>query len=136
MRTVGRKAVVKVRIAKLRSGSMGAPRAHLRYIQRDSVDRNGEPGKLYGPELADHGPGLRHPWHQAGQLLTMELGPEIEFDKQLKVAREVNAQHFTNLDRSILKHVDHGILSISPTLAWRLNCKKVSGRLIQTPNAN
>ncbi len=196
MRTGGRKAVVKVRIAKLRSGNMAAPRAHLRYIQRDGVDRNGEPGKLYGPELddvdgsafTDKCDGDRHQFRiivspddgeqlaalkpfvrdlmqqmerdletrldwvavdhyntghphshivirgkaedgkdlimardyvthgirqRAGQLLTMELGPEIEFDKQMKLAREVNAERFTNLDRSILKHVDQGILTIS-----------------------
>jgi hypothetical protein len=47
----GRRAVVKVRIAKLRAGNLAAPRAHLRYLQRDGVDRSGEPGKLYGPEL-------------------------------------------------------------------------------------
>ncbi len=196
MRTGGRRAVVKVRIAKLRSGNMAAPRAHLRYIQRDGVDRNGEPGKLYGPELddvdgsafTDRCEGDRHQFRiivspddgeqlaelkpfvgdlmqqmesdletklnwvavdhyntghphthivirgkavdgkdlimardyvthgirqRAGQLLTMELGPEIEFDKQLKLAREVNAERFTNLDRLILKHVDQGILTIS-----------------------
>jgi type IV secretory pathway VirD2 relaxase len=188
--------VVKVRIAKLRSGNMAAPRAHLRYIQRDGVDQNGEPGKLYGPELddvdgnafTDTCNGDRHQFRiivspddgeqlaelkpfvrdlmqqmerdletkldwvavdhyntghphthivirgkgedgkdlimardyvthgirqRAGQLLTMELGPEIEFDKQLKLAREVNAERFTNLDRSILKHVDQGILTVS-----------------------
>ena len=49
----GRRAVVKVRIAKLRSGNLAAPRAHLRYLQRDGVDRSGESGKLYGPELDD-----------------------------------------------------------------------------------
>ncbi len=196
MRTGGLRAVVKVRIVKLRSGNLAAPRAYLRYIQRDGVDRNGEPGKLYGPELdeVDGGAfvekfdGDRHQFRiivspdkgeqlaglkpfvrdlmqqmerdletkldwvavdhyntghphthiiirgkgeddkdlivardyvthgirqRAGQLLTMELGPEIEFDKQLKLAREVYAERFTNLDRSILKHVDQGILTIS-----------------------
>jgi type IV secretory pathway VirD2 relaxase len=196
MRTGGRRAVVRVRIARLRSGNLAAPRAHLRYIQRDGVDRNGEPGKLYGPELdevdggtfTDRCDGDRHQFRiivspddgeqladlkpfvrdlmqqierdletkldwvavdhyntghphshivirgraedgkdlimardyvthgirqRAGQLLTLELGPEIEFDKQLKLAREVNAERFTKLDRSILKHVDQGFLTIS-----------------------
>jgi Protein of unknown function (DUF3363) len=49
----GLRAVVKVRIAKLRAGNLAAPRAHLRYLQRDGVDRHGEQGKLYGPELDD-----------------------------------------------------------------------------------
>lgn len=196
MHTGVRRAVVKVRIAKLRSGNLTAPRAHLRYIQRDGVDRNGEPGKLYGPELdevdggaftdkcdgdrhqfriivspddgdqlADLKPFVRdlmqqierdletkldwvavdhyntghpHPHiiirgkaedgkdlimardyvthgirQRAGELLTLELGPEIEFDKQLKLAREVDAERFTRIDRSILKHVDQGVLVIS-----------------------
>ena len=38
----GRRADVKVRITKLRSGNLAAPRAHLRYLQRDGVDRSGE----------------------------------------------------------------------------------------------
>ncbi len=192
----GRRAVVKVRIAKLRSGNLAAPRAHLRYLQRDGVDRSGEPGKLYGPELDDLDGGAftdkcdgdRHQFRiivspddgdrlaalkpfvrdlmqdmerdletkldwvavdhyntghphshiiirgkaedgkdlimakdyithgiraRAGEWLTLELGPEDEFEKVIKLAREVNTQRFTRLDRSILKHVDLGILVIS-----------------------
>jgi type IV secretory pathway VirD2 relaxase len=192
----GRRAVVKVRIAKLRSGKLAAPRAHLRYLQRDGVDRSGEPGKLYGPELddvdggaftdkcdgdrhqfriivspddgdrlADLKPFVRdlmqdmerdletkldwvavdhyntgHPHShivirgkgedgkdliiakdyithgiraRAGEWLTLELGPEDEFEKVIKLAREVDSQRFTRLDRSILKHVDQGMLVIS-----------------------
>jgi type IV secretory pathway VirD2 relaxase len=192
----GRRAVVKVRIAKLKTGNLAAPRAHLRYLQRDGVDRSGDPGKLYGPELdevdggaftdkcdgdrhqfriivspddgdrlADLKPFVRdlmqdmerdletkldwvavdhyntgHPHShivirgkaedgkdlimakdyithgiraRAGEWLTLELGPEDEFEKCIKLAREVDSQRFTRLDRSILKHVDQGILTIS-----------------------
>jgi type IV secretory pathway VirD2 relaxase len=46
-----RRVMVKYRIAKLnKPNSMGAARAHLRYIQRDGVTREGEPGKLYSAE--------------------------------------------------------------------------------------
>ena len=192
----GRRAVVKVRIAKLRSGNLAAPRAHLRYLQRDGVDRSGEPGKLYGPELdeVDGGAfiekcdGDRHQFRiivspddgerlsdlklfvrdliqdmerdletkldwvavdhyntghphshivirgkgedgkdlimakdyithgiraRAGEWLTLELGPEDEFEKVIKLAREVQTERFTRLDRSILKHMDQGLLVIS-----------------------
>lgn len=192
----GRRAVVKVRIAKLRTGNLAAPRGHLRYLQRDGVDRSGEPGKLYGRELdevdgaaftekcdgdrhqfriivspddgdrlADLKPFVRdlmqdmerdletkldwvavdhyntgHPHShiiirgkaedgkdliiakdyithgiraRAGEWLTLELGPEDEFEKCIKLAREVQTERFTRLDRSILKHVDQGILIIS-----------------------
>ena len=196
MRGGSRRAVIKVRIAKLKSGNLAAPRAHMRYIQRDGVDRSGEPGKLYGPDvdeidgsqftercdgdrhqfriivspddgdqLSDLKPFVRdlmqqmerdletrldwvavdhhntgHPHahvvirgkddqghdlimardyvthgirQRASELLTLELGPEDEFEQQLKLAREVAADRFTRLDRSILKHVDQGYLTIS-----------------------
>lgn len=196
MRGGSRRAVIKVRIAKLQAGNLAAPRAHMRYIQRDGVDRSGEPGKLYGPDtdevdgssftdqcdgdrhqfriivspddgdqLSDLKPFVRdlmqqmerdletkldwvavdhhntgHPHahvvirgkddqghdlimardyvthgirQRASELLTLELGPEDEFEQQLKLAREVEADRFTRLDRSILKHVDQGYLTIS-----------------------
>jgi type IV secretory pathway VirD2 relaxase len=174
MRGGSRRAVIKVRIAKLQAGNLAAPRAHMRYIQRDGVDRSGEPGKLYGPDadevdgvgftercdgdrhqfriivspdgcdqLSDIKPFVRdlmqqmerdletrldwvavdhyntgHPHahvvirgkdHQghdlimardyvthgirqrASELLTLELGLEDEFEQQLKLAREVEA---------------------------------------------
>ena len=192
----GRRAVVKVRIAKLKAGNLAAPRAHLRYLQRDGVDRSGEPGKLYGPELdevdgaafAEKCDGDRHQFRiivspddgdrledlkpfvrdlmqdverdletkldwvavdhyntghphshivirgkaedgkdlimakdyithgiraRAGEWLTLELGPEDEFEKCIKLAREVQTERFTRLDRSIVRQVDQGILTIS-----------------------
>ena len=42
-----RRAVVKARLVKLRVKGTSAARAHLRYIQRDGVTRQGEPGRLY-----------------------------------------------------------------------------------------
>ncbi len=45
-----RRAIVKARITRLKRGDLGAARAHLRYIQRDGVTSEGEPGQLYGPE--------------------------------------------------------------------------------------
>lgn len=44
-----RRVVVKLHIARAGQGlGQAAFRAHLRYIQRDGVDRNGEGGELYG----------------------------------------------------------------------------------------
>lgn len=42
-----RRVVVKARIVRINSGDAGAVRAHLRYVQRDGVTREGEPGELY-----------------------------------------------------------------------------------------
>ncbi len=50
---------------------------------------------------------------RAGELLTLELGPENEFDMRLKLAREVDADRFTKLDRSVLRHMENGFLVVS-----------------------
>ena len=43
-----RRVIVKARIVKLAGKGMQGARAHLRYIQRDGVTRDGQPGQLYG----------------------------------------------------------------------------------------
>ena len=45
-----RRVIVKARFTRFRGGSLDAARAHLRYIQRDGVTRDGEAGDLYGPD--------------------------------------------------------------------------------------
>ena len=42
-----RRVIVKTRIVKLQGRTLAAARLHLRYIQRDGVTREGEPGELY-----------------------------------------------------------------------------------------
>jgi type IV secretory pathway VirD2 relaxase len=191
-----RRAIVKARITKFKAGQLSAARAHLRYIQRDGVTLEGDPGQLYGPDtdqangttflddcgddrhqfrlivspedgaqLHDLKPFIRDFMAQverdletkldwvavdhyntgqphthivirgkddrgddliitkdymshglrmrAREFLTLELGPEIEHDMTLKLAREVNAERFTRLDRALLKHTDRGFLVIS-----------------------
>lgn len=43
-----RRAIVKTRLVRLGGKGMGSAQAHLRYIQRDGVTREGAPGELYG----------------------------------------------------------------------------------------
>lgn len=45
-----RRVVVKARVVRLRAGSAKAAAVHLRYIERDGVERDGSKGVLYGPE--------------------------------------------------------------------------------------
>ena len=45
-----RRVAVKARIVKLAGKGLAAARAHLRYIQRDGVTREGQPGSLYDRE--------------------------------------------------------------------------------------
>jgi hypothetical protein len=46
-----RRVIVKSRIVKLKGGKTTAAAAHLRYIQRDGVTRDGTPGDLYGKDV-------------------------------------------------------------------------------------
>ena len=45
-----RRAVVKTRLVRVGTKGMPAARAHLRYIQRDGVTREGNPGELYSAD--------------------------------------------------------------------------------------
>ena len=42
-----RRAIVKTRLVRLVGKALAGARAHLKYIQRDGVSRDGEPGRLY-----------------------------------------------------------------------------------------
>jgi len=46
-----RRAIVKTRLIRLGTKGSAGARAHLRYIQRDGVTREGKPGELYGPDV-------------------------------------------------------------------------------------
>jgi type IV secretory pathway VirD2 relaxase len=50
-----RRVIIKSRIVKLSGKALTGARAHMRYIQRDGVTREGRPGELYGagPDKAD-----------------------------------------------------------------------------------
>jgi type IV secretory pathway VirD2 relaxase len=191
-----RRVIVKARIARLKRGDLGAARAHLRYLQRDGVTPEGEPGQLYGRDtdeangtaFLDSCEGDRHQFRfiispedgadlarlkpfvrdliqrmeddlgtkldwvavdhfntghphthivvrgkddqgkdliiardyithgiraRAQELVTMELGPELEEDLVLKLGREVEAERFTRLDRALLDHTKGNYLVVS-----------------------
>jgi type IV secretory pathway VirD2 relaxase len=47
----GRRAIVKTRLVRLGAKGRAGAQAHLRYIQRDGVTREGAPGELYSRDL-------------------------------------------------------------------------------------
>lgn len=67
-RNAARRVVVKTRLVRLGGKGLDAARAHLKYIQRDGVTREGEPGELYaadedvtdGKSFLERGAGDRH----------------------------------------------------------------------------
>ena len=42
-----RRVIVKARYTRIVGGDLGAARAHLKYVVRDGVTREGTPGRLY-----------------------------------------------------------------------------------------
>jgi len=82
----------------------GHPHAHI--VIRGKDDRGED--LIIAKDYMAHGFRTR-----ARELLTLELGTELESDMAQKLAREVEADRFTRLDRALLNHADQGFLVIS-----------------------
>jgi type IV secretory pathway VirD2 relaxase len=54
--------------------------------------------------------------HRAQDLVTLELGPEQQFERIIKLANEMKAERFTSLDRGILKDAKENVLVVAATL--------------------
>jgi type IV secretory pathway VirD2 relaxase len=77
-----RRVVVKAHVQRLRAGGAKAAAAHLRYIERDGVEKDGGKGLLYGPD----GPVRRETFeqprvgegHQFRLIVSPEDGDKLE----------------------------------------------------------
>ncbi|MFD2053174.1 relaxase/mobilization nuclease RlxS [Mesorhizobium calcicola] len=110
-----RRVMVKARIVRLAGKGQDGARAHLRYIQRDGVTREGEPGELYGAdkdrvdgkEFLDRADGDRH---QFRFIVAPEDG--IEYDDLKPLTRRLMAQMEkdlgTRLDWVAVDHFNTG----------------------------
>ncbi|MDG4898621.1 relaxase/mobilization nuclease RlxS [Mesorhizobium sp. WSM4976] len=110
-----RRVVVKARLVKLAGKGADAARAHLRYLQRDGVTRQGEPGELYGADsdrfdgkaFIDRADGDRH---QFRFIVAAEDG--IEYDDLKPLTRRLMAQMEadlgTKLDWVAVDHFNTG----------------------------
>lgn len=116
MRVRARRVTVKARVVKLRgSKAISAAAAHLRYVQRDGVTREGEQGRLYatfsddadGKAFLERGEGDRH---QFRFIVSPEDGAALEnlrgFTRDLMAKMEQDLR--TNLDWVAVDHFDTG----------------------------
>jgi type IV secretory pathway VirD2 relaxase len=116
MRVRARRVMVKARIVKLRATkAVAAAAAHLRYVQRDGVTRDGEQGRLYSTFTDDadakafleRGEGDRH---QFRFIVSPEDGAALEdlrgFTRDLMAKMEEDLR--TNLDWVAVDHFDTG----------------------------
>ncbi|AUW60183.1 type IV secretion system protein VirD2 [Sphingobium sp. SCG-1] len=114
MRVRPRRVTVKARVVKL-AGKATAVRSHLRYLERDGVSREGEPGRFYstfaddadGKAFAERGAGDRH---QFRFIVAPEDGPAFdhlrEFTRNLMAKMEEDLG--TTLDWVAVDHFDTG----------------------------
>lgn len=110
-----RRAVIKTRLVRLGGKGFAAARAHLRYIQRDGVTRDGQPGELYGreggrvdgKEFLARAEGDRH---QFRFIVSAEDGAEYSDLKPLvrRLMTQMEADLGTRLDWVAVDHLDTG----------------------------
>ncbi|MEI9996768.1 MAG: relaxase/mobilization nuclease RlxS [Rhizomicrobium sp.] len=110
-----RRVIIKSRIVKLAGKGLAAAKAHLRYIQRDGVTRDGQPGQLYdaervgadGKAFLERGAGDRH---QFRFIVSAEDGAEYEdlkpFVRRLMAQMETDLG--TKLDWVAVDHFNTG----------------------------
>jgi type IV secretory pathway VirD2 relaxase len=75
----------------------GHPHSHV--VIRGVTD-DGKTLNIAGDYIAH---GIRH---RAGEIATLELGPQSEWEVQQQLGREVEQERFTRIDRAILKEVN------------------------------
>lgn len=82
----------------------GHPHTHI--VVRGKGDRGED--LVIARDYMSHG--IRE---RARELVTLELGPEIEGDFARKLDQEIEADRFTRLDRALLREVHEGFLVVS-----------------------
>lgn len=110
-----RRVVIKSRIVRLAGKGAAAAAAHLRYLRRDGTTREGEAGRLYGPETDDadgkafleRGRGDRH---QFRFIVSPEDGAEYDELKSLtrRLMQRMEADLGTPLDWIAVDHFNTG----------------------------
>jgi type IV secretory pathway VirD2 relaxase len=99
-----RRVIVKAHVHKLgRSGAKAAAR-HLRYVERDGVEKDGSPGVLYGPE----GPLARETFEQP------RLGEKHQF-RFIVSPEDGRDLDLTDYVRELMKRVD---TDVGRSLEW------------------
>lgn len=110
-----RRAAVKARIVKLGANRIGGVKAHLRYLERDGVSREGEPGRMYSTftDEADRDAFIergREDRHQFRFIVSPEDGAALDdlkpFTRDLMAQMEKDLE--TTLDWVAVDHHDTG----------------------------
>jgi type IV secretory pathway VirD2 relaxase len=110
-----RRVIVRARYSRQRAGDLGAAKAHLRYIQRDGVTRDGMPGRLYdatsddvdGGALLDRSEGDPHQFRFIVSPEDSACLPDLKpFIRDLM--RQMEQDLDTKLDWAAIDHFNTG----------------------------
>ena len=110
-----RRVIIKSRFVRLAGKGFGGAVAHLRYIERDGVTREGDPGELYGAET-DRADGKeflergRADRHQFRFIVSAEDGADYDDLKPLtrRLMAQVELDLGTKLDWVAVDHFNTG----------------------------
>jgi type IV secretory pathway VirD2 relaxase len=75
-----RRCIVKARIVRMGPHGVKAARAHLAYVERDGVDRDGSPGRLYGADDEFDRVSLSEPIRGERHQFRFIVSPEDDID--------------------------------------------------------
>ena len=113
--SAARRVIVKTRLVRLGGKGIDAARAHLKYIQRDGVTREGAPGELYaaredvadGKSFLERGAGDRHQFRfivsaEEGELYA-DLKPFVR-----RIMAQMEEDLGTRLDWVAVDHFNTG----------------------------
>lgn len=110
-----RRVIVKSRVIKLKGAGLKAAQQHLRYIQRDGVTRDGEPGQLYDAanDRSETKPFLERSdgdRHQFRIIVSAEDGAEYDDLKPVtrRLMQQMEEDLGTKLDWVAVDHFNTG----------------------------
>jgi type IV secretory pathway VirD2 relaxase len=108
-----RRVVIKAHVVRLRGGGLRAAALHLRYIQREGVEKDGSRGEFYGPDgpanadaFAQPRPGEKH---QFRIVVAPEEGADLELSAYVqRLMKQVERDLGRELEWGAVNHFNTG----------------------------
>jgi type IV secretory pathway VirD2 relaxase len=108
---LSRRAVIKARVVQMKGTALKGAALHLRYIQREGVERDGTKGNLYGPDGPANAEDFERPVqgekHQFRFILSPEDGEELDMPSYVRrFMAQVEKDVGRRLDWAAVNHHD------------------------------
>jgi type IV secretory pathway VirD2 relaxase len=108
-----RRVVIKAHVVRLRGGGLKAAALHLRYIQRDGVEKDGSRGVFYGPDGPANSDAFVQPLpgekHQFRIVVAPEEGSDLELSAYVqRLMKQAEVDLGRELDWGAVNHFNTG----------------------------